>query len=94
MKINVKHVAKLANLPISDEEAHKLEDQLSETLEYIEKLNEINTEKVEPTHSVTGLSNIMRSDETESSLSQDEALQNAKSKEKGFFKAKAIFEEQ
>lgn len=89
----VKHVAKLANLTLNDEEVDKLGEQLSETLDYIEQLNEIDTEQVEPTHSVTGLSNVMRVDETEPSLSQEQALQNAKSVEKGQFKVKAIFEE-
>ena len=92
-KDQVKHVAKLAKLTISDEEVDKLESQLSETLEYVDKLNEIDTENVEPTQSVTGLSNVMRDDETGPSLSQKEALQNAKSTEKGFFKVKAIFKE-
>lgn len=89
----VKHVAKLANLPLSEREEEKYSEQLSETLDYIEQLNEIDTKNVEPTHSVTELSNVMRADETVPSLTQDEALQNAKSKEKGFFKVKAIFDE-
>lgn len=88
----VKHVAKLAELTLSDQEIEKLEKQLSETLKFVDGLNEVNTENVEPTHSVTGLSNVSRSDETEPSLSQNQALQNAKSKENGFFKVKAIFE--
>ncbi len=89
----VKHVAKLANLPLTSEEEEKYSEQLSETLDYIEQLNKIDTENVEPTHSVTGLSNVMRADETATSLTQDEALQNAKNKENGFFKVKAIFNE-
>lgn len=91
-KDQVSHVAKLANIPINKEEVDKLGDQLSETLSFVEKLDEVDTKDLEPTHSVTGLYNVMRSDETEPSLSSDEALQNAKSKEKGFFKVKAIFE--
>lgn len=92
-KGQVKHVAKLANLSLTSEEEEKYFVQLSETLDYVEQLNEIDTKNVEPTHSVTGLSNVMRSDETEPSLTQDAALQNAKGKENGFFKVKAIFDE-
>lgn len=92
-KDQVKHVAKLANLPLTEEEEKKYSEQLSETLDYVEQLNKIDTNNVEPTHSVTGLSNVMRPDETEPSLSQEEALANAKSKENGFFKVKAIFDE-
>lgn len=92
-KDQVKHVAKLANLPLSDQEEEKYAQQLSKILEYVEQLNAVDTSNVEPTHSVTGLSNVMRADETEPSLSQEEALQNAKNKENGFFKVKAIFDE-
>ncbi len=93
MKIDVKKVAKLANLPLTPEEEEKFGQQLDETLDYIKTLNEIDTAHVEPTHSVTGLTNVMRPDEPKASLSQDEALQNAKSKQNGFFKVKAIFDE-
>ncbi|MBI4058098.1 Asp-tRNA(Asn)/Glu-tRNA(Gln) amidotransferase subunit GatC [Candidatus Microgenomates bacterium] len=92
-KDTVAHVAKLANLPINDKEVKKLSDQLSETISFVEQLNEINTSNKESTQSVTGLSNITRPDETEPSLSQEQALQNAKDKENGLFKVKAIFEE-
>lgn len=92
MKINVTHVAKLANLPLTPEEKKKFEKQLSETLEYVEKLNEIDTKNVEPTSQVTGLENVTREDEARPSLTQEEALQNAKSKHNGFFKVPAILE--
>ncbi len=93
MRIDVKKVAKLASLTLSDEEATKLENQLSETLKFVESLNEINVENVEPTHSVTGLSNVTREDEVEPSLPQQEALKNAKNVSGGYFKVKAIFDE-
>lgn len=91
-KDQVKHIAKLASLPINNEEIVQLEDQLSETLKFVENLNEISTENIEPTHSVTGLSNVLRPDETEPSLTQNQALQNAKSKKNGYFKVKVILE--
>ncbi|MBI4089134.1 MAG: Asp-tRNA(Asn)/Glu-tRNA(Gln) amidotransferase subunit GatC [Candidatus Levybacteria bacterium] len=92
MKINVLHVAKLANLPLKNEEIKKLEEQLSETLTYIEKLNSINTENIEPTSQVTGLENVAREDEPKPSLSQEEALSNTKSQHNGLFKIKAVFD--
>lgn len=93
MKINVKHVAKLANLPLTNEEEKKFEKQLEETLSYIENLNEIDTKNVKPTSQVTGLENVFREDIVEPSLSQDEALQNSPATEKGFIKVNAILEE-
>jgi aspartyl-tRNA(Asn)/glutamyl-tRNA(Gln) amidotransferase subunit C len=91
-KDQVEHVAKLADLQLSDEEIIKLEGQLSETLEFVKQLDEVETEGVEPTHSVTGLSDVMRPDEISPSLSQDQALQNVSEKSDGYFKVKAVFE--
>lgn len=93
MKIDVAHVAKLSNLPISKEEENKFESQLSSVLDYANKLNEIDTKDAEPTSQVTGLENVTREDEAKPSLSQEEALKNTKSVHNGFFKAKAILEE-
>lgn len=93
MKINVSHVAKLANLPLTDAEKKKFEKQLEETLDYVNQLEEIDTKSVEPTSQVTGLENVMREDQTRPSLSQEEVLKNAKSKHNGMFKVKAILEE-
>lgn len=93
MKIDISHIAKLANLQISSNEKVKLEKQLDETVEYVEELNEVNTKDVEPTSQVTGLENVTRKDETKPSLSQNQALSNAKSKHNGFFKVDAIFTE-
>lgn len=92
MKINLSHIAKLANLPLLPSEKVKLEKQLDETIDYVRELNQINTKNVEPTSQVTGLENVTREDKAKPSLSQDEALKNTKSKHNGFFKVNAIFE--
>lgn len=93
MKINVKHIAKLANLSLKHEEGKKFEKQLSEILSYVEKLKEVDTKNVEITSQVTGLENITRKDEITSSLTQEEALSNAKSQHNGLFKVPAILTE-
>lgn len=92
MKINVSHVAKLANLTLSGEEKRKFETQLSSILEYVEKLKKVDTRDVEPTSQVTGLENVLREDEPTPSLPQEDVLKNAKSKHNGFFKVKAILD--
>lgn len=92
MKINVPHVAKLANLPLTNAEEEKFEKQLSEVLEYINKLDEIETKNVIPTSQVTGLENVTRLDIPEQSLTQEQALSNTKSQHNGLFKVKAILE--
>lgn len=93
-KIDIDHVAKLANLPLSAKEKQTFEMQLAEVLKYISKLNEIDTAKVEPIGHITGLTNIARNDQTAPSISQEEALTNAPKTHNGFFEVDAIFEEQ
>lgn len=94
MKIDVYHVAKLANLQLKPGEEEKFAKQLSEVLDYIQKLNEVDTSDVQPTSQVTGLENVLKEDVADSSLTQEEALSNAPSQQNGFFKVKGIFEEE
>ncbi len=99
MRIDVSRVAKLANLPLTQEEEKKFEKQLGEILSYIEKLNEVDTKNIESTSQVTGLENVTREDTASPSLPQEEVLKNAplrqgfegqaKEKYNGFFKVKA-----
>lgn len=66
MKISqdqVKHVAKLARLSLDEQEALRFSEQLSAVFEYMECLNEVDTENVAPTAQVTGLENVYREDE-------------------------------
>lgn len=92
MKIDVKKVAKLANLPLSSEEEEKYAVQLSKILDYIEQLNQVDTSNVESTCNISELSNIMRSDEVGECLNQDEVLTNAPQKKNGFFVTKGVFD--
>lgn len=94
MKINVKHVAKLANLPLTDDEEEKYSEQLSKILDYIDQLNQVDTSEVEPTFNVSGQRNVMRNDEIGECLPQEEALSNAKVKKEGFFSVKKIFNDE
>lgn len=93
MKIDVSHVAKLANLPLNDKEKKKFANQLSSILDYVVQLEKVDTKGVEPTSQVTGLENVTRDDNPSPSLSQEEVLENTKSKHNGMFKVSAIFEE-
>ena len=93
MKVDVLHIAKLANLSLNKEEIKKYEEQLSSILSYIDKLKEVDTKNIQETSQTTGLENITSEDETSPSLSQEEALSNTKNKYNGLFKVKAILEE-
>ena len=89
----VKHVVKLANLPLTDQEIKKFTSQLSEVIGYnMSLLEKVDTKGVEPTAHITGVSNVLREDETEPSLTSKEALQNAKETHNDFFKVKAILD--
>lgn len=92
MKLNVQHVAKLANLKITSEEETTLEQQLSDALDYIAILDEVDTKDVKPTSQVTGLENVTQEDVARESLSQKQALSNTKNNHNGFFKVKAILD--
>lgn len=93
MKIDVKDVAKLANLKLTSEEEKKFESQLGDILTYVEQLQKIDTTGIEETAQVTGLSNVTRNDTTSPSLSQEDALSGAKEQHNGFVKVQAILEE-
>jgi aspartyl-tRNA(Asn)/glutamyl-tRNA(Gln) amidotransferase subunit C len=84
-KIDVDHLAELAKLSVSDKEKEKLADQLEKTVDYIDVLDELNTDKVEPSFQVTGQSNVSRKDKPEKCLNQEETLKNAPKKDNGYF---------
>ena len=90
MKINVKHIAKLANLPLSVEEEIKFEKQLLEILSYVEKLKKIDTKNAKITSQITGLENVTSEDKASPSLTQDESLSTSKSNHNGLFKVPKI----
>ena len=82
---DVDHVASLAHLKFSDDEREQLVGQLNAILAYMEKLNTLDTSGVEPTSHVLNLKNVFRHDEIGPSLSQEEALRNAPSSDRGHF---------
>lgn len=89
----VLHIAKLSKLELTDEEKEKFRGQLSSVLDYVEKLNEIDTEEVEPTANVTGLSNVFRDDEVEESgITHDDIAKNAPEFRDGYFEVPGVFD--
>lgn len=89
---DVEHVAKLARLQISDEDAALFAGQLNAILKYAEKLNELDTNGVEPTSHPMPLSNVMREDEARPSWPIESVLRNAPDEEDGQFKVPAVLE--
>lgn len=93
MKINVKHIAKLANLSVTEKEEEKFAEQLEAVLEHIAKLAEVDTKNIEETHSVTGLINVAREDMANESLSQEEAISNVHESHNGLVEVPVIIKE-
>lgn len=88
----VRHIAGLANLTLTDEEVTKFQKQLSETINYIDVLSEIETGGIFLTSQVSGLLNVVREDKAGESLSESDALSGGNSISGSFFKVKAVIE--
>lgn len=90
-KEEVAKLAKLARVGLSPEEIEALSTQMGEILDYVKQLDEIDTSSVEPTSQVTGLSNVLSTDEVKDcDLSRDELLANAPQRENGYIKVKSV----
>jgi len=89
-KKEVEYVAKLAKLEFNEEEKEEFTFQLNSILDYFKKLNELDTEKVEPTAYVISTPNLLNEDKVKPSLPQEEVLSNRKFIKKGYFKVPKI----
>jgi len=96
-KDQVKQIAKLARLGLTKQEEEKFTKELSSILDFVAKLNEIETKDIEPTAQVTGVINVLRPDLSLNTICHDESikrniLENAPAKEKNYFKVKRVLE--
>lgn len=89
----VRKVAKLARLQLTDAEVGEFTGQLSAILGYVEKMNELDTENVEPLAHCLSISNVFRQDRVEESLGTEKALANAPQRDGGFFKVPKILDD-
>ncbi len=91
-KKEIEHLASLAGLELTLEEIKKYQDQLSETLEYIENLKELDTSQIPTTTSPINSSSVYFEDGENCNrlLSEKEVFQNAKNKSKDYFSVKKI----
>lgn len=89
---DVKKVASLAGLSLTQKEETKFTDQFDQTLKVIDLINELDTQNISPTSQVTNLENRTREDVIDTSrvLSQQQALSNAPDSYNGFFKVPSI----
>ena len=88
----VRHIARLARLGLTETEMDKLGEELSDILENFEVLQEVDTSGVLPTAQSIALQNVMGNDEVAASLPPDEVLANAPQREEDFFKVRPVLE--
>ena len=88
----VLHIAELAKLKLTEEEIQLYQEQLGRILEYFKKLEELDTTDVEPMAHVLDVSNVLRPDEPQPSVSQEEALANAPKQRDGYFEVPQVIE--
>jgi len=88
----VRHVARLARLRLTEAELEAMRQELSSILEYVDVLQEVDVTGVMPTAQVTDVVNVVRPDEVRPSLPVEEALAGAPHREGDYFKVKPVFE--
>lgn len=91
-KEQVLHVAHLARLDINDEEADKFTSQLDDIISMAEKLDELNTENIQPTSHVFAQKNIMREDKAAEGLPLEDVMKNVPDQKDGQIKVPTIIE--
>ncbi len=89
---DVRAIADLARLELSDDDVVRYRRQLSAILDYFRKLEELDTSHIDPTSSVLPLSNVMRPDEAGPALTVDEALANAPDSDGEQFRVRAVLD--
>jgi len=90
----VEHIARLARVGLSDDDIAKFSEQLSEILDYFERLRQVGTEGVPPTAHTLPLHNVWReTDQAEPPLDKEDVLANAPVREGDYFRVKLILEE-
>ena len=88
----VKHISKLARISVDEEKANKLAGDLNSIFEFIEKLNELNTENVEPLTSVANTTLRFREDEVQSQNIREKILSNSPDNNEAFFVVPKVVE--
>ena len=86
----LKHVANLARITLSKKETALFSEQLNNILEYMDKLNKLDTEKIEPMSHVLDILNVFRKDQIKGSLDKKGVLKNAPSYKDGIFQVPKV----
>ncbi|OIP22647.1 Asp-tRNA(Asn)/Glu-tRNA(Gln) amidotransferase GatCAB subunit C [bacterium CG_4_10_14_0_2_um_filter_33_32] len=93
-KEEVKNIAILSRIELSDDEIVKFEGELSSILDFVSKLQGVDTSSIKPLSHVTGLENSLREDEIKDCLNRDKLLENLPERQDKFIKVKKVFEKE
>ena len=93
MKVNnklIQDIAKLSKLKFDDSAEEKMKADLEKMLDFVDKLNEIDTEGIDPLIYMSEEVNVLREDKVTESTSQEDALKNAPEKDSDYFKVPTV----
>ncbi|MDB2601229.1 Asp-tRNA(Asn)/Glu-tRNA(Gln) amidotransferase subunit GatC [Candidatus Pelagibacter ubique] len=88
----IKHISKLSRISVDDAKANKLAGDLNSIFDFIEKLNELNTDNIEPLTSVAETTLKLRADEVKSKNIRDQILKNSPEENEDFFVVPRVVE--
>ena len=88
----VTHIARLARVGLGQDEVSRFQNQLSQILDYFQRLQEVDTEGVPPTAHTLAMHNVMRDDEPRPSFQKEDILANAPQREGDLFRVRAVLE--
>ena len=88
----IKHISRLSRISVDDKKADKLAGDLNSIFDFIEKLNELNTDNVEPLTSVAETTLKLRADEVKSENIRDQILKNSPEENEDFFVVPRVVE--
>lgn len=93
MKVNkalIQKLAKLSKLDLSEAEQEMMKGDLANIVQFVEKLNEVDLEGVEPLQYITAENNVLREDDVKQEITQEEALKNAPMHDSDYFKVPKV----
>ena len=88
----IKHISKLSRISVDDKKADKLAGDLNSIFDFIEKLNELNTDNIEPLTSIAETTLKLRTDEVKSENIRDQILKNSPEENEDFFVVPRVVE--
>ena len=88
----INHISKLSRISVDDKKADKLTEDLNSIFDFIEKLNELNTDNIEPLTSVAETTLKLRADEVKSENIRDQILKNSPEENEDFFVGPRVVE--